>query len=182
MVLPFQIYRHFKGHLVMVTSVAMEESTLEPKVIYMHLNEKRDVWARSLSEFESLVPEGKENPTGQKHRFELVKDIRSTLSQCTTQSLVEELKKRPDSPFNELDIEGLNDKVALREYILGELRLNPTVGEGCVLNSEHFYYLHSTYSDDSLERVQEYAERHFDRLNSRTKIFKSVLVEVQSFD
>jgi hypothetical protein len=182
MIVPYQIYRHFKGHVVMILSIATEESTLEPKVIYMHLNERRDVWSRSLSEFESLVPEGKDNPTGQKHRFELVKDLRSILSQCTTENLVEELKKRPDSPFNESDVDGLNDKVLDREYILGDLRLNPNVGEGCILDSVHHYYLNSLYSADSLEEVQDYAERHFDRLNVGTKIFKSVLVEVQSFD
>lgn len=175
MILPFQIYRHFKGNLYLVTSVGLASSDLEPTVVYMSLYGDNQVWTRALSEFESLVPEGKDNPTGQKYRFELVKDMRSILSQCTTKSLVEELKKRPDSPFNESDVEGLNDKVKIREYVLGELRPNSAT-------NEEDYFLHSTYSADSLEEVQKYAERHFDRLNSRTKIFKSVLVEVQSFD
>lgn len=173
MILPFQIYRHFKGNLYLVTSVALTSSTLEPTVVYMSLNGDNQVWTRDLSEFESLVPEGKDNPTGQKYRFELVKDMRSILSQCTTKNLIEELKKRPDSPFNESDVEGLNDKVALREYVLGELRPYQT-GDG--------YELQSYYSADDLESVKGFADRHFDRLNSRTKIFKSVLVEVQSFD
>ena len=173
MILPFQIYRHFKGNLYLVTSVAITASELEPTVVYMSLNGDSQVWTRAMSEFESLVPEGKENPTGQKYRFELVKDMRSILSQCTTQNLIEELKRRPDSPFNELDIEGLNNKVADREYILGEISTHPT-GNNVILRS--------IYSDDSLEAVQSFAERHFDRLSSRVKIFKSVLVEVQSFD
>lgn len=175
MIFPNQIYRHFKGNLYLIMSVAISESTLEQTVVYMSLNGDGNVWTRSVSEFESLVPEGKENPTGQKYRFELVKDIRSVLSQCTTQNLIEELKKRPDNPFNDIDVEGLNDKVKIREYILGELRpISAT--------NEEDYFLHSTYSADSLEEVRSFAERHFDRLNSRTKIFKSVLVEVESFD
>lgn len=173
MILPFQIYRHFKGNLYLVTSVALTSSELEPTVVYMSLNGDSQVWTRPMSEFESLVPEGKENPTGQKYRFEQVKDMRSILSQCTTESLIAELKSRADSPFNEIDIEGLNDKVADREYILGELTPHPT-GQSVILRS--------IYSDDSLEAVQSFAERHFDRLSSRAKIFKSVLVEVQSFD
>lgn len=175
MIVPFQIYRHFKGNLYLVISVATSSSDLQPTVVYMSLNGDSQVWTRELSEFESLVPEGKDNPTGQKYRFELVKDMRSILSQCTTESLIAELKNRPDSPFNESDVEGLNDKVKIREYVLGELRPNP-------VTNEEDYFLHSTYSDNSLEKVQSYAERHFDRLNSRTRIFKSVLVEVQSFD
>ena len=174
MILPFQIYRHFKGNIYLVTSVGLTSSDLEPTVIYMSLNGDNQVWTRALSEFESLVPEGKENPTGQKHRFELVKDMRSILSQCTTQNLIEELKNRPDSPFNDLDIEGLNSKVVAREYVLGEISPYSNNSGNAMLNC--------ICVKDSLEEAQDYAERHFDRLNSRTKIFKSIIVEVQSFD
>ena len=109
MVLPFQIYRHFKGNLYLVTSVALTSSELEPTVVYMSLNGDSQVWTRPMSEFESPVPEGRDNPTGQKLRFEPMRDFRSILSQCTTENLVEELKRRPDSPLNDLDIEGLNE-------------------------------------------------------------------------
>ena len=172
MVYPFQIYRHFKGNLYLVTSVALTASELEPTVVYMSLNGDSQVWTRELSEFESLVPEGKDNPTGQKNRFELVKDMRSILSQCTTENLIEELKRRPDSPFNDCDIDGLNDKVADREYVLGEI----------LTDNAGIKVLSSLYSSDSLDGVKSWAERNFHRLSSRTKIFKSVLVEVQSFD
>ena len=174
MILPFQIYRHFKGNIYLVTSVALTSSDLEPTVVYMSLNGDNQVWTRALSEFESLVPEGKENPTGQKYRFELVKDMRSILSQCTTQNLIEELKTRPDSPFTEADIEGLNEKVVAREYVLGEL--SP------YSNNECGNMLTCVCVKDSLEEAKSYAERHPDRVSSRTKVYKSVLVEVQSFD
>ena len=172
MVIPFQIYRHFKGNLYLVTSVGLTASELEPTVVYLSLSGDNQVWTRSLSELESLVPEGKENPTGQKYRFEPVKDMRSILSQCTTQNLIEELKRRPDSPFNDSDIDGLNEKVADREYVLGEL----------IPYREGEKVLNSLYTSDCLEEVQGFAERNFHRLSSRAKIYKSVLVEVQSFD
>ena len=174
MILPFQIYRHFKGNLYMVISLAITEATLEPTVVYMSLGTDRKVWTRSVSDFESLVPEGKENPTGQKHRFELVKDLSSVLSQCTTQNLIEELKKRPDSPFNELDVEGLNAKVVMSDYVVGVLQ------EGVL--SPDSKTLYPTVYANSLEEAQKFVENNPHRCNSRTKIFKSVLVEVQSFD
>lgn len=176
MVVPFQIYRHFKGNLYLVISVALNSFDLEPTVVYKALYGDNQVWTRPLSEFESFVPEGKENPTGQKYRFQQVVDLRDTLSMCTTQNLIEELKKRPDSPFNEADVDGMNEKVVAREYVLGEMRPDPVTG------GDSYYSLHSTYSNDDLEKVKNYAERHFDLVSSRTKIFKSVLVEVQSFD
>ena len=174
MIIPYQIYRHFKGGLFLVLSIALSEEGQIPTVVYMSLNGDGKVWTRSQTDFTSLVPEGRDNPTGQRNRFELVKDINSVLSNCTTKNLIKELKSRTDNPFNEIDFEGLNDKVVAREYVLGELTPNVTKGED--------YFLHSLYSDDSLEKVQSYAERHFDRLSKRVKIFKSVLVEVQSFD
>ena len=175
MVVPFQIYRHFKGNLYLVISVALNSFDLEPTVVYKSLNGDNNVWTRPLSEFESFVPEGKENPTGQKYRFEQIVSMESVLSHCTTQNLIEELKNRPDSPFNESDVEGLNDKVKIREYILGELRPNSAT-------LEEDYFLHSIYSDDSLEKVKDFAERHIGSFSSRAKIYKSVLVEVESFD
>ena len=167
MILPFQIYRHFKGNLYLVISVALTSSELEPTVVYMSLNGDNQVWTRELSEFERLVPEGKENPTGQQYRFELVKDMRSILSQCTTKSLVEELKQRPDSPFNECDMSGLNDKVVDREYIVGEIQGST---------------LHSLVSKDTLAEAKIFMQNNLHRCSSRTKIFKSILVEVESFD
>ena len=172
MIVPFQIYRHFKGNLYLVTSVAITASDLEPTVVYMSLNGDNQVWTRSLSEFESPVPEGKDNPTGQKNRFELVKDMRTILCQCTTENLIEELKNRPDSPFNELDIEGMNSKVVDTEYVLGELLPNP-------VKENDLYCLHIR---KTLEEVKGFAERNPHRLNSRMKIYKNVLIEVESFD
>lgn len=169
MVAPFQIYRHFKGNLYLIISVANSSSDLQPVVVYMSLNGDNQVWTRDLSEFESLAPEGKENPTGQKYRFELVKDMRSILSQCTTQNLVEELKKRPDSPFNEIDMNGMNDKVVGRTYILGYV--DPASDT-----------LTPILHGDSKKELVAYAERHPEYINSRTKVFKSVLIEEQSFD
>lgn len=172
MVIPFQIYRHFKGNLYLVTSVALTASELEPTVVYMSLSGDNQVWTRALSEFESLVPEGKENPTGQKYRFQQVVDFRSVLSLSTTENLIEELKNRPDSPLNDLDIEGLNEKVADKEYVFGELRH--------ALDGSKF--LHTYYSADTIEEVEGFIQRNPHWINSRTKIYKSILVEVQSFD
>lgn len=173
MVIPYRIYRHFKGGMYLVLSVALNEETLESTVVYMSLNGDGKVWTRSQIDFESLVPEGKNNPTGQQKRFELVNDIRSTLSLCTTENLIKELKGRADSPLNDLDIEGFNDKVALVDYIVGTLVEDP---------SSEFTYVSPTVSVDSLEEAKSFVTNYPHRCNSRTKIFKRVFVEVESFD
>lgn len=168
MVVPFQIYRHFKGGLYLTIAIALEESSGEPTVIYMSLNGDNKVWSRKHIDFISLVPEGRENPTGQRNRFELVTDITSVLAQCSTENLIKELKTRPDSPFNELDVEGLNDRVAMTEFVVGEIKLDNEIP-----------YFVCGHSADTLIEAKDYLERHFDKFSSRTKIYKSVLIEAE---
>ena len=173
MIVPYQIYRHFKGGLYLVLAVALSEENYEPTVVYMSLNGDGKVWTRSQSEFTSPVPDDRPNPTGQKNRFELVNDVKSVLSNCTTDSLIRELKSRPDNPFNEVDFEGLNDRVKLREYTVGELKNSP-IDEGV--------YLEPVVTVDTLEEAKQFIERHPDRCSSSTKIFKGVIIEVESCD
>lgn len=173
MIIPYQIYRHFKGGLYLILAVALSEEGYEPTVVYMSLNGDSKVWSRSQADFTSPVPEDRPNPTGQRSRFELVNDVKSVLSQCTTENLVKELRSRPDSPFNEIDIEGLNDRVAMTEYVLGETK---SAGEDMGV------YLETTMTADTLGEVKKFIANHPERCNKRMKIFKSVLVEVESFD
>lgn len=174
-VMPYQIYRHFKGGLYFVLAVALSEEGLLPTVVYASLNGDGKVWTRRLSDFTSPAPEGKQNPTGQKNRFEPIKEIGDVLSNCTTENLIEELRSRPDSPLNEVDFEGLNSKVVLREFVLGELKNHHT---DAGVESQ----LEPIMTADTVEEVHKFMENNFHRLSSRVKVFKSVIVEVESFD
>lgn len=171
MVTPFQIYRHFKGNLYLVISVALSESALEPTVVYLSLQGDNQVWTRSMSDFESPVPKDRENPTGQKYRFEPVEDVKNVLSSCTTDNLIEELKRRPDSPFNDVDFEGLNSRVANVEYVVGEMRSDMFSCNGVDI-------LYPVSCTDTLKEAQLFMEHNPHRCSSRTKIYKRVLVEV----
>ncbi len=62
------IYRHYKGNLYLVETIAKHSETLEDMVVYRALYGDNSVWVRPLSMFVEEV-EGKD----QKHRFELVK-------------------------------------------------------------------------------------------------------------
>lgn len=67
-------YVHFKGKdkIYEVLGKAMHTETLEELVIYKALygNKSRQLFARPIEVFMEEVPEGKENPNGQKYRFE----------------------------------------------------------------------------------------------------------------
>lgn len=71
---PRSLYRHFKGNLYYVIDVALDSETQTEMVVYQALYGDNKLWVRSKTMFLSEVDEGKENPTGQKYRFECDQD------------------------------------------------------------------------------------------------------------
>lgn len=65
------LYRHYKGNLYYVIGIAEHSETNEMMVVYHALYGDNEMWVRPLDMFLSEVEEGKENPTGQRYRFEL---------------------------------------------------------------------------------------------------------------
>ena len=73
-----KVYRHFKGNYYFVEDVALDSETKERVVIYKPIYDRNDskIWVRKESMFlEEIDRTRKDNITGQKYRFELVKDI-----------------------------------------------------------------------------------------------------------
>ena len=73
-----KVYRHFKGNYYFVEDVAYDSETKERMVVYKPLYNREDnrlLWVRPEKMFLEEIPERPDNITGQKLRFELVKDI-----------------------------------------------------------------------------------------------------------
>ena len=73
-----RVYRHFKGNYYFVENIAYDSETKERMVVYKPLYEREDgrlIWVRPEKMFLEEMPERPDNITGQKVRFELVKDI-----------------------------------------------------------------------------------------------------------
>ena len=73
-----KVYRHFKGNYYFVENIAYDSETTERIVVYKPLYEREDkkaLWVRPEKMFLEEIPERPDNITGQKVRFELVKDI-----------------------------------------------------------------------------------------------------------
>jgi len=62
-------YKHFKGHIVKVITIAKHTETEEILVIYEH---DETIWARPYDMFNSLVDKEKYPDVNQEYRFEEV--------------------------------------------------------------------------------------------------------------
>lgn len=65
-------YRHFKGSIYIVDSIAVHSETAEPLVIYYEEHESNRMWARPLSMFLSPVDKKKYPDATQEMRFEKI--------------------------------------------------------------------------------------------------------------
>lgn len=111
------IYRHFKGGYYIVHALATVESNRDEQVVvYQSLQDGR-MWTRPLSVFQEPVPEDKENPTGQKFRFERVSNFNNQLNLIPTDKLMNELLRRSDCPP---ELKFLDPEMVWRtEYLIG---------------------------------------------------------------
>ena len=69
------IYRHFKNNLYFVEDIAIDSEDRSLMVVYRALYGEYKLFVRSYDMFMEEVPEGKENPTGQKYRFMTSEEI-----------------------------------------------------------------------------------------------------------
>lgn len=123
------LYRHFKGGYFVVDKIAEYESG-GSCVVYSSAETQR-VFVRPLEEFFTDVSEREDNKTCQKYRFEPVKEIESVLSLIPTDTLLEEISKRPDNPYDGIKKIEEDDDVWDVSFIVGRVvpEINSETGE-----------------------------------------------------
>lgn len=168
------LYRHFKGEYYFVQNIA-KDAVRDIWVCYYFnvCHPEYGVFVRPVEEWNSTetdkgtISERWDNQTGQTHRFERVESINFQVSSISTEQLMNELRQRKDSPIRDLDLEGAESKVFMRDYVCGVPRYSEALGN----------YLSNWVSFDEPEEAKKYVRTHTVPGKVVTKLFKRVLLE-----
>ena len=167
------LYRHFKGEYYYVQQLVKDCGTNEVFVIYFNVcHPEYGTFSRPLKDFITHFEEDgrqivdrTDNKTGQHTRFERIKDLNYQLGSVSTQTLIEELRVREDSPLQDIAFYGLSDLVAHKDYVVAtEYEATDKTPYG--IDTENVF--------DSKDKALKYFHTHKHRSN--THLFRRVFV------
>ena len=170
------LYRHFKGQYYYVTGLS-KSATDEKTVMVNYFNvchPEYGSFVRPLDDFTATheedgrsIKDRPDNVTGQIMRLERVKDLNFQLGSVSTEQIIDELRRRTDSPIHELDIEGLQSNIFSKDYC---------VGEACEATEDTPRGVYTVSTFETPEQAYQYLSTHQHKRN--TKVFKRTFIEV----
>lgn len=175
------LYRHFKGDYFYVQNLSKNKG--QHFVSYFNvLHPEYGLFTRTIEDFTAVsdiheqfgdtieihIKDRNDNVTGQIHRFEKIVSLDNEVKNLSTQTLINELAKREDSPLQKLDIKGVSDLVFCTDYI---------VGNKYEATEDYPKGVETVSTFDTEEEAKNYFSTHNHRKD--TKVFKRTFIEVK---
>lgn len=162
--LPGQIYRHFKGNLYRIVTLAEHSETGEKLVVYQALYGDYSVYARPLSMFMEKLDKEKYPDAATKLRFELQNELIESSFNKTAEKMEESLEYReevvPKAQKTETakSIEETKESLKEPEETQGELNIDPLILEfldagSCEERLNILSALHHRITDDMINTM-----------------------------
>lgn len=170
------LYRHFKGDYFYVTGLSRSAKDEETVMVnYFNVcHPEYGSFVRPLDDFtatqdaKGVIADNFLNTTGQIARFERVKDLNFQLGSISTEQLVNELRRRTDSPIHELDIEGLRSNIFCIDYVIGDKQFATEDYPCGITNIIPFF---------TEEKAKKYYDTH--KHLKCTGLFKRTFIEIE---
>lgn len=102
---PYQIYKHFKGNLYQILSLAQDSESCEMMVVYQALYSPYQVWVRTLKMFMEEVDKNKYPETTEIYRFTLQENLQDNMAEEAKSNIAVKSKKVIVAPETENDSE-----------------------------------------------------------------------------
>lgn len=100
---PYQIYKHFKGNLYQILSLAQDSESCEMMVVYQALYSPYQVWVRTLNMFMDEVDKKKYPEAAEAYRFTLQENLQDNMAEeakSITAVKSEKVIVKPEAEFD----------------------------------------------------------------------------------
>ncbi|MDD2973217.1 MAG: DUF1653 domain-containing protein [Lachnospiraceae bacterium] len=159
---PYEIYKHFKGNLYQVLTLASDSETCDTLVVYQALYSPYKVWVRPLAMFMSEVDHQKYPEVEVAYRFTLQADLPNDKNKAIQKNLQDKLQGKAAAPTeNGIKISEAGktaDTESTQEDFDEEISLDPLVLE--FLDSDTYEQklnilasLHSRVTDEMINTM-----------------------------
>lgn len=186
---PFEIYRHFKGNIYQIMTLATDSENGKDLVVYQALYGDYKVYVRPLEMFMEPVDREKYPNADQEYRFELV-NVKAEKNKATDSEVKEDVKIEVQEAVKpEIKAEEKQQTVETNDTTEEEYQLDPAVLE--FLDAKDYEAklniltgIHHRLTDDMLNTMAIASDIELDEgdLETRYQSFKYCLSTKQKFE
>lgn len=152
------LYRHFKtGNYYIVNHLATQEADGSHVVVYTSVK-TGETYTRPYESFIEDISARPDNAMHQTYRMELASEIKGLLSLVSTDELIEEIKTRPDNPYEGFKTLEEDEDVWSIQFLIG--RINKVPETDTEEAYEEFIPV-TAMVFDKLEDAKDFASRMF---------------------